>query len=87
MDLLQLSTIAWITITFSAMLVGCSKAGFGAGAGILAVPLMTLGLESAQEMLPILLPVLIAGDVFSIIHYTGKKHWPNLLMLMPGCLV
>ncbi len=87
MELLQLSTFAWAAIGISALLVGLSKAGFGAGAGILAVPLMTIGLGSAQEMLPLLLPVLIAGDVFSLIHYQGQKNWRNLFMLMPGCVL
>jgi hypothetical protein len=87
MELLELSTLAWIAIGTSALLVGLSKAGFGAGAGILAVPLMTIGLGSAQDMLPVLLPVLIAGDVFSLIHYPGQKNWRNLAMLVPGCLL
>jgi hypothetical protein len=87
MELLELSTLAWLAVGVSALLVGLSKAGFGAGAGILAVPLMTIGLGSAQEMLPVLLPVLIAGDIFSIIHYPGQKNWRNLAMLVPGCLV
>lgn len=87
MEFLELSTLAWIAVAASALLVGLSKAGFGAGAGILAVPLMTIGLGSARDMLPVLLPVLIAGDIFSIVHYKGQKDWRNLAMLVPGCLL
>ncbi|MFW6280118.1 MAG: sulfite exporter TauE/SafE family protein [Planctomycetota bacterium] len=87
MQFIELTILSWALVTTAALLVGLSKAGFGAGAGILAVPLMTIGLGSATEMLPVLLPVLIIGDIFSIIHYTGEKDWKNLLMLIPGCLL
>ncbi len=76
----------WTGAVVSALLVGMSKAGFGAGAGLLAVPLMTYVLDPA-DMLPVMLVVLIAGDVFSIIHYPRDHDWRNLSMLIPGLLV
>ena len=45
----------------SAFLVGLTKAGFGAGATILAVPLMVVALGGSEEMLPIMLPVELLG--------------------------
>lgn len=68
-------------------MVGVSKAGFGAGAGILAVPLMAVAI-GAENMLPVLLPVLICGDIFALLHYTHKKDrsWRNLSILIPSCL-
>ncbi len=75
----------WVGAVVSALLVGMSKAGFGAGAGLLAVPLMTYVLDPA-DMLPVMLVVLIAGDVFSIIHYPRDHDVRNLAMLIPGLL-
>lgn len=67
----------------AALLVGLSKAGFGAGAGLLAVPLMASVLDPSQ-MLSVMLLVLIAGDVFSVVHYPTTHDRRNLAMLIPG---
>jgi len=83
--LFDLTTLSWVTICVAALLVGLSKAGFGAGAGILSVPLMTVVL-SPPQMLAVLLPVLICGDVFSLLHYPRTRDGRNLAMLVPGCL-
>jgi len=85
MELLELDTIRWAALLISALLVGLTKAGFGAGAGILAVPLMAVALGAA-DMLPVMLPVLICGDVFSIVHYPKERDWRNLKMLVPSCI-
>ena len=87
MEFVELATLNWVALFLSALLVGLTKAGFGAGAGILAVPLMTVALGGSEDMLPIMLPVLICGDVFSIIHYPKQKDWRNLRMLVPSCVV
>ncbi len=84
---LPLSISGWVAAGLAAMIVGMSKAGFGTGAGIVAVPLLTLATGSAGHMLPVLLPVLICGDIFSIIHYRGRKNWRILSMLMGGCVL
>lgn len=82
---LPLSVAGWAAAAFAALIIGMSKAGFGTGAGILAVPLLTLATGSAAHMLAVMLPVLICGDVFSIFHYRGKKNWRILSMLIGGC--
>ena len=87
MTFVELSAAHWVALVGSAFLVGLTKAGFGAGATILAVPLMVVALGGSEEMLPIMLPVLICGDIFSVIHYPGQKGWRNLGMLVPSCLV
>ena len=85
MSLIPLTTLEWIMVGSAAMLIGVSKAGFGAGAGILAIPIMTLVLKPSQ-MLAITLPVLICGDIFSLVHYPKTRDLRNLAMLVPGCL-
>ena len=75
-----------LILGIASLLVGISKAGFGAGVGIAAVPLMTLVLPPTQ-MLGILLPLLITGDIFSLFHYPKKQHFRNLSILIPGCII
>jgi hypothetical protein len=82
----ELTTWQWAGAAVAAALVGLSKAGFGAGAGLLAVPLMTAVLGPAN-MLPVMLLVLITGDVFSVVHYLKKHDARNLAILIPGLLV
>jgi uncharacterized membrane protein YfcA len=77
--------LEWTVLIVSALIVGVSKAGFGSGVGILAVPLMTLAI-GADRMLGVLLPVLILGDVLSLIHYLRDFDRRNLAMLASGCL-
>jgi uncharacterized membrane protein YfcA len=82
----ELTAWQWAGAVVAALLVGMSKAGFGAGAGLLAVPLMTYVLGPAN-MLSVMLLVLITGDVFSIIHYPKDHDRRNLAMLVPGLLI
>jgi len=82
----ELTFWQWMGAAVSALLVGLSKAGFGAGAGLLAVPLMVSVLGPA-DMLPVMLLVLITGDVFSLLHYPRDHDRRNLAMLVPGLLL
>ena len=83
---LSLEWYQWLTAGVAALLIGLTKAGFGSGAGILAVPLMVLAL-GADDMLPVLLPILVCGDIFSITRHPGKTDKRNVLLLIPGCAV
>ena len=83
MPILSLSWPQWATAGLAAVLVGLTKAGFGAGAGILVVPLMAVTL-GAERMLPLLLPLLLCGDVFALVHYPRQIDRRNLLILVPG---
>ena len=82
MEILDLNWLQWAGVLSAALIVGLTKAGFGVGS--LALVLMTISLGAA-DMLPVLLIVLICGDVFAIVHYPKKQHWRNLGMLVPGC--
>jgi uncharacterized membrane protein YfcA len=79
----ELSLLQWGGAALAALLVGLSKAGFGAGAGLLAVPLMASVLGPGRA-LGLMLLVLITGDVFSIIHYPRAHDRRVLMMLIPG---
>ncbi|WP_197713060.1 hypothetical protein [Polynucleobacter necessarius] len=55
----------FICAVLSVFIVGVSKSGFGAGLGILSLPLMA-SQSSINEALAILLPLLIAIDLVSM---------------------
>lgn len=65
------------------LITGISKAGFGGGVGILAIPVMALVMGS-DHMLGVMLPVLIGCDIFSNLHYLGQYDWKRLRPLLMG---
>ncbi len=86
MGIADLTILQWSAAAIAAALVGLSKAGFGTGAGLLAVPLMVTVLGPA-DMLSVMLLVLITGDLFSLAHYPREHDTRNLAILIPGLLV
>jgi len=70
----------------AALFIGVSKAGFGGGLGLLSTPLCVLAF-GPRDAIGILLPLLCAGDVFSLLHYWGKWERKNLVYLLPGVVV
>lgn len=70
--------------TGSAVFVaGLSKAGFGGGIGIVAVPLMG-AVMPPQHMLGVMLPILIAADALSNLHHLRAYEWRLLRPLLWG---
>jgi hypothetical protein len=67
------------------ILIGVAKAGFGGGLGMLVTPLAALAFPP-REALGIVLPLLIAGDAFSLYHYWRKWDARNVGWLLPGSL-
>ncbi|HPY30813.1 MAG TPA: sulfite exporter TauE/SafE family protein [Verrucomicrobiota bacterium] len=82
MDTWQTWTVASLAVLF----IGLSKAGFGGGLGMLTTPLCALAFPP-KEAIGILLPLLCAGDIFSLYYYWGKWERPNLKFLLPGVVV
>ena len=68
------------------LFIGLSKAGFGGGLGMLTTPLCALAFNP-REAVGIVLPLLCAGDLFSMYHYWGKWEKQNLKFLIPGVVV
>jgi uncharacterized membrane protein YfcA len=68
------------------LLTGVSKGGFGAGFGILAVPLMALRLPVPQ-VAGIMLPILCLMDAISLWGYRGRWDGPVLRLTLPAALV
>ncbi|MCE9590915.1 MAG: sulfite exporter TauE/SafE family protein [Planctomycetes bacterium] len=68
------------------LIVGISKAGFGGGVGVLAIPVMAL-VVGGPHMLGMVLPILIACDIFSNLHHIGHYDWGKLRWLLPGIVI
>ena len=68
------------------ILVGLAKGGFAGALAMLGVPLMALVISPVQAA-GILLPILIAMDVFALWSYRGVYHLKNLKILIPAALV
>lgn len=79
----------WQTYALAALAVlfiGLSKAGFGGGLGMLTTPLCAFAFPS-NEAIGMILPLLCAGDLFSLYHYWRKWDAQNLKFLLPGAVV
>jgi len=72
--------------TIAVLFIGLSKAGFGGGLGILTTPLCVFAF-GPQYALGILLPLLCAGDLFSMHQYWRKWEVRNLWFLLPGVII
>jgi len=68
------------------ILFGIAKGGFGAGLGVMAVPLMAMVISPVQAA-AILLPILCVMDVLGLWAYRGKWVWPELRILLPASAI
>ena len=86
---MDLSSILLVTV--AVLFIGIAKAGFGGGLGMLTTPLTVLAFtkigKNPQFAVGTLLPLLCAGDAFSLWHYWGKWEPKNLKYLLPGVVV
>jgi uncharacterized protein len=73
------------------LFIGLSKAGLAGGLGMLTTPLcvVAFGAGGRDPMFAVgtILPLLCAGDVFSLYHYWRKWEARNLKFLLPGVVV
>ncbi|MFN3409020.1 MAG: sulfite exporter TauE/SafE family protein [Limisphaerales bacterium] len=74
---------SWLLAALAVLFLGLSKAGFGGGLGMLTTPLCALAFPP-REALGLVLPLLCAGDLFSLAHYWRKWDARNLKYLLPG---
>lgn len=75
----------WLLAALAVLFIGLSKAGFGGGLGMLTTPLCALAFPS-KEAVGMVLPLLCAGDFFSLYHYWRKWDARNLKYLLPGAV-
>lgn len=66
--------------------MGVAKAGFGGGIGIIATPLLALTMP-VSDAAALMLPLLIACDVFAVRHYYSNFDGKSVKRLLPGALL
>ncbi len=82
-------SIWWALVALAIFLIGVTKSGFGSGAGLMIVPMTAIALRhvpgyGAERALPLLLPLLLVGDVIAIWQYRRQFSLPIIaLHLLP----
>lgn len=67
--------------------VGMSKAGFGAGSGIVAGPILAAFVMPADRVLGFLLPFVLVADVFALSRYRASCNLRIVMQLVPGAVL
>lgn len=73
-------------LIFASLWTGMAKAGFGVGVGIVVTPLLSLFLP-ARKVVGLLLPLLIATDIYVLRAYWKRWSLRNVGALLPGMVV
>lgn len=76
----------WLAAAVAVLLMGISKAGFGAGIGIAATPVIALTI-SAADAAAVLLPLLIVADILALRQHRWQFDKPNYIQLAGGALI
>ncbi len=82
---------AWVAVALAVTLIGVTKSGFGAGVGLMIVPMTAISLSFTGRgevaALGLLLPLLILGDVVAVAQH--RDHWDFSAMkrLLPATAV
>jgi uncharacterized membrane protein YfcA len=75
------TTAQWLLAIFGAFCIGFAKAGFS-GAGLANVLIMA-HLFGAKESTGVVLPMLICGDVLSVLAYHQHARWATIRRMLP----
>lgn len=82
----------WLLIFLATALIGITKSGFGAGVGLMIVPItvVAMGHLSAggeEATLGLILPLLVVGDVIAVAQYRRLMNMRIIARLLPGTAV
>src|SRR5687768_632409 len=82
----------WLVIFLGVTLIGVTKSGFGSGVGLMIVPMMTIACAHVATLgekatLPLMLPLLILGDLIAVWQYRHLFSLNIVKKLLPGTLV
>lgn len=78
---LDITTTMWALALTAAFILGVSKSGIK-GIAVIIVTLMAL-VFGAKESTGILLPLLVAGDMFAVIYYHRHAQWKYIVAFLP----
>lgn len=83
-------SVAWGVIFLAVFLIGVTKSGFGSGVGLMIVPMTVMAMghthHGSDKALGLMLPLLIAGDLFAVWQYRRLFSMQIVRRLMPGTL-
>lgn len=82
----------WSIIFLGAALIGVTKSGFGSGVGLMIVPMMTIACANVATLgekaaLPLMLPLLILGDLIAVWQYRHLFSLNIVSKLLPGTVL
>jgi len=79
--------LAFFAVAIPAVILsGLSKGGFGAGLGVLSVPLMALAMPPVAAA-AIMLPLLVLMDAVSLMAFRRVVRWSVIRDMLPGALI
>lgn len=86
LNLLSTSPLFWGLAIIGVLLTGISKSGFAGGAGVIAVPLLSL-LIPVPIAAALMLPLLLVMDAKSLNYYWHSVSWQELKQILPAALI
>jgi uncharacterized membrane protein YfcA len=72
---------SWVLAFLAAIILGISKSGIK-GIAIIIVTLMAIAF-GARESTGLIVPLLIAGDIFAVIYYNRHAQWHYIFRFLP----
>ncbi len=84
-ELFELSHLDWGLLALSALLIGMSKTGFGAG--FAAVVLIMAHIFGEKQSTGVLVPLLIFADIVAVIYYRRVVNWGYIIKLLPWTFI
>lgn len=82
---MDITTTTWAIAFTAAFVLGISKSGIK-GIAVIIVTLMALAF-GARESTGILLPLLVAGDLFAVIYYNRHARWKYIIAFLPWMIL
>jgi hypothetical protein len=84
--------IWWFLVCFAVFGIGVTKSGFGAGVGLMLVPMMALAMahipgRGSDAALGLMLPLLVTGDLLAVWQYRHLFSLDIVKRLLPGTAV
>lgn len=82
---MEMGIWGWLISGIAVFITGVSKSGLGGALGALAVPLMSIWI-GPKNAVAVMLPVLVATDLFGFGAWRGKANARELKILLPGAV-
>ena len=80
------SLFFWSIVSLAVLIIGISKGGFGGGLGVVSTPLLAFVMPVADGA-ALLLPILIAADIYNVYRYWDHIDWHNIRVHLPWAFV